>query len=44
LTQECETALEKKVKQGIKEELYGPNSTVEAAHQVASDEVNQRGK
>ena len=38
------TALEKKIKQGIKEELYGPNSTVEAACQVANEEVNQRGK
>lgn len=44
LTQEFLTALEKKIKQGIKEELYGPNNTVEAACQVASDEVNQRGK
>lgn len=38
------TALEKKIKQGIKEELYGFNSTVEAACQMANDEVNQRGK
>ena len=44
LTQEFLTGLEKKIKQGIKEELYGSNSTVEAAYQVASDEVNQRGK
>ncbi|KAF9783547.1 AAA domain-containing protein [Thelephora terrestris] len=37
-------ALEKKIKQGIKEELYGSNSTVEAACQVANEEVNQRGR
>jgi hypothetical protein len=37
-------ALEKKIKQGIKEELYGSYSTVEAACQVANEEVNQRGR
>lgn len=44
INQQFLTALEKKIKQGIKEDLYGPNSTVEAACQMASDEVNQRGK
>ena len=36
--------MEKKIKQGIKEDLYGSNSTVEVACQMATDEVNQRGK